>query len=144
MNNTCLETQPITEYQLDRDKEQIVLMTAEGSVWNERTNQFEKILFFFDTGAQKTLIRESIAEELGLPKQSTEIRSISGIGGHTERIQSSLVSLKVCTAFGRRLEITAQTKPVLTKGFSSVRLSEEDKDFLQSNELCICNPRVNG
>ncbi|KAL6739507.1 hypothetical protein Aduo_012951 [Ancylostoma duodenale] len=25
MNNTCLETQPITEYQLDRDKEQIVL-----------------------------------------------------------------------------------------------------------------------
>ncbi|KAL6742014.1 hypothetical protein Aduo_015214 [Ancylostoma duodenale] len=51
--NTCLKTQPITEYQLDRDKEQIVLMTAEGSVWNERTNQFEKILFFFDTGAQK-------------------------------------------------------------------------------------------
>ncbi|EYC10154.1 hypothetical protein Y032_0057g2793 [Ancylostoma ceylanicum] len=144
VNNTCLETQPITETQLNTDREQIVLMTAEGSVWNQRTNQFEKILFFFDTGAQKTLIRESAADELGLSKQSTEICSMSGIGGHTESFQSSLVSLKICTAFGRQVDITAQTKPVLTKGFSSVTLSEEDKDFLQSNELCICNPRVRG
>ncbi|EYC27635.1 hypothetical protein Y032_0009g837 [Ancylostoma ceylanicum] len=144
VNNTCLEARPLKGSQLSTEREQIVLMTAEGSVWNQRTNQFEKILFFFDTGAQKTLIRESAADELGLPRQSTEICSMSGIGGHTESFPSSLVSLKVCTAFGRQVDITAQTKPVLTKGISSVRLSEEDKDFLQSNELCICNPRVKG
>ncbi|KAK6061825.1 hypothetical protein COOONC_00505, partial [Cooperia oncophora] len=42
--------------------EQLVLMTAEGN----------KVLFFFDTGARKTVIKEAFAERLSLPKLTTE------------------------------------------------------------------------
>ncbi|VDP53024.1 unnamed protein product [Heligmosomoides polygyrus] len=44
---------------------QLVLMTAEGNVWNHNREEYEKILFFFDTGAQKTVIEESLADHLG-------------------------------------------------------------------------------
>ncbi|KAL6727578.1 hypothetical protein Aduo_009443 [Ancylostoma duodenale] len=66
---------------------------------------------------------------------------MSGIGGHTERFQSSQVALKISNAFGKEINLTAQTKPVITNGFSSVRLSDEDKQFLEANDLPICNPR---
>ncbi|EYC32856.1 hypothetical protein Y032_0002g1126 [Ancylostoma ceylanicum] len=48
---------------------QIVLMTAEGSIWNAKRQQFEKVLFCFDSGAQKTVIEEKLAEQFGLAKK---------------------------------------------------------------------------
>uniref|UniRef100_A0A7I5EAI6 Peptidase A2 domain-containing protein n=1 Tax=Haemonchus contortus TaxID=6289 RepID=A0A7I5EAI6_HAECO len=142
-NNACVNSDN-AKNQASEAKEQIVLMTAEGSVWNYNTDQFEKVLFFFDTGAQKTLIRERTAHDLALPKQSREMCAVSGIGGHTERFQSDVVTLKILTAHGMELDIKAQTKPIITSGFSSVNLSKEDKHFLQLNELWLCNPRVKG
>ncbi|EYC15188.1 hypothetical protein Y032_0037g3370 [Ancylostoma ceylanicum] len=144
VNNTCLETGANNSPQITRNLEQIVLMTAEGNVWNHKTNQFEKVLFFFDTGAQKSLIRESTADDFGLVSQQTEHCTMSGIGGHTERFKSNLVTLRVSTAFGKQINLTVHTKPIITNGFSSVRLSEEDKHFLQFKEMFICNPRVRG
>lgn len=37
-------------------KKQEVLMKAEGSIWNHKTQKYEKALFFFYTGAQKAVI----------------------------------------------------------------------------------------
>ncbi|KAK6750546.1 hypothetical protein RB195_002489 [Necator americanus] len=129
---------------IDKRKEQVVLMTAEGNVWNNNTRQFEKLLFFFDTGAQKTIIREQTAREFGLPTQKTEICTMSGIGGHTEKYQTNIVPLKISNAFGKEIHMTIQTKPIITNGFSSVRLNDADKQYLQDNEICINNPRVRG
>ncbi|EYC43181.1 hypothetical protein Y032_0501g2605 [Ancylostoma ceylanicum] len=69
---------------------------------------------------------------------------MSGIGGHTESFKSNLVTLGVSTAFGKQINLTVRTKPIITYGFPSVRLSEEDKHFLQSKEMFICSPRVRG
>ncbi|KAK6736395.1 hypothetical protein RB195_019213 [Necator americanus] len=129
---------------IDKRKEQVVLMTAEGNVWNNNTRQSEKLLFFFDTGAEKTIIREQTAREFGLPTQKTEICTMSGIGGHTEKYQTNIVPLKISNAFGKEIHMTIQTKPIITNGFSSVRLNDADKQYLQDNEICINNPRVRG
>ncbi|XGW33713.1 hypothetical protein V3C99_017834 [Haemonchus contortus] len=142
-NNACVNSDN-TNNQATEAKEQIVLMTAEGSVWNYNTDQFEKVRCFFDTGAQKTLIRERTAQDLALPRQSREMCAVSGIGGHIERFQSDVVILKVLTAHGMEIDRKDQTKPIITSGFSSVNLSKEDKHFLQRNELWLCNPRVKG
>ncbi|KAK6761401.1 hypothetical protein RB195_022458 [Necator americanus] len=129
---------------IDKRKEQVILMTAEGNVWNNNTRQFEKLLFFFDTGAQKTIIREQTAREFGLPTQKTEIYTMSGIGGHTEKYQTNIVPLKISNAFGKEIHMTIQTKPIITNDFSSVRLNDADKQYLQDKEICINNPRVRG
>ncbi|KAK6012364.1 hypothetical protein OSTOST_22491 [Ostertagia ostertagi] len=100
----------------NKQVKKLVLMTAEGNVWNHRENAFEKVLFFFDTGAQKTIIEEALADRLGLPRITTETCVMSGIGGHTEKFESHLVSLKVCSAHGQEIEMSIKTKPILPAG----------------------------
>ncbi|KAL6734085.1 hypothetical protein Aduo_004665 [Ancylostoma duodenale] len=127
-----------------RQNEQLVLMTAEGNVWNHKTHKFEKALFFFDTGAQKTVIEEALADKLGLPRITSETCVMSGIGGHTERFESHVVSLKIGTAYGNEFDITILTKPIITGGFPSVRLTETDRAFLQCSEICVANSKIRG
>ncbi|EYB94050.1 hypothetical protein Y032_0176g555 [Ancylostoma ceylanicum] len=124
--------------------EQLVLMTAEGSIWNARKQQYEKILFVFDSGAQKTVIDERLVQQFGLPKHMTEKCSISGIGGRTETFDSHFVPLKIVTAFGEEIEITVQTRPVITEGFPSVRLEQCDVAFLKANEIFLANTKLRG
>lgn len=83
-------------------------MTAEGNIWNHRKDEYEKVLFFFDFGAQRTVIRESLATSLGLPRQTTEICTMSGIGGHIEKFERHTVRIKIGTAFGEEMELTAK------------------------------------
>ncbi|KAK6762531.1 hypothetical protein RB195_023306 [Necator americanus] len=117
-------------------------MTAEANMWNNKTSQYERVLIFFDTGAQRTIINERTAEEFGLPKQKTEICTMSGIGGHTEKFKTFFVPLKISTVFGKEIHLTVQTKPVITNGFRF--LLEQDKQFLQNNDICLSNPRLRG
>ncbi|VDL74031.1 unnamed protein product [Nippostrongylus brasiliensis] len=119
-------------------------MTAEGNVWNYNKGEYEKILFFFDTGAQKTVIEESLAAQLGAPKQTTELCTMSGIGGHTETFESHIINLQVCTAYGEELEMEVQTKPVITNGFPGVNLSSADVAFLKANSICLANSKIRG
>ncbi|KAL6731461.1 hypothetical protein Aduo_002327 [Ancylostoma duodenale] len=119
-------------------------MTALGNIWNYRSNQFEQLLFFFDTGAQKTIIKEEIAVGFGLSMNKTEVCVLSGIEGHTGKFQSSSVNLKISNAYGAEFHLEIQTEPVITNGFPSVKLTEIDKEFLQKNEINLCNPRVRG
>lgn len=125
-------------------QEQVILMTAEGNIWNHNTCEFQKILFFFDTGAQKSVINEALADKLGLPKLKTETCVMSGIGGHTEMFQSNIVSLKIGSAYGKDLDILVQTKPIVTNGFPSIKLTSNDKQFLQSKEICVSNSKLRG
>ena len=69
---------------------------------------------------------------------------MSGIGGHTEKYQTNIVPLKISNIFGKELSLIVQTKPVITNGFSSVRLIDLDKQYLQDKEIYITNPRVRG
>lgn len=61
---------------------------------NNKDSSLEKALFFFDTGAQKTVIQESLAERHGLPKTTMETCITTGIGGYTEKFESHMVSLR--------------------------------------------------
>ncbi|EYC42091.1 hypothetical protein Y032_0543g3219 [Ancylostoma ceylanicum] len=124
--------------------EQLVLMTAEGSIWNARRQQYEKILFLFDSGAQKTAVDEELAEQFGLPRQMTEKCTMSGIGGRVETFESHIVPLKIGSAFGEEIEITVQTRPVITEGFPSVRLEQGDVAFLKANEIFLANTKLRG
>ncbi|XGW34163.1 hypothetical protein V3C99_018183 [Haemonchus contortus] len=142
----------VTQVEQDYDRsaidtsknEQLILMTAEGNLWNNRSERFEKVLFFFDTGAQKTIIEENLANDFELPKLSTETCIMSGIGGHVERFSSTTVPLKVQTAYGKEVRFTVQTKPVITGGFSSVKLSQQDANFLEQHQICIANSKFQG
>ncbi|EYB92042.1 hypothetical protein Y032_0198g1604 [Ancylostoma ceylanicum] len=124
--------------------EQLVLLTAEGSIWNPRKQQYEKILFVFDSGAQKTVVDENLVKQFGLPKHVTAKSSISGIGGRTETFESHVVALKVGTAFGEEIEMTVQTRPVITSGFPSVRLEQDDVTFLRANDIFLANTKLRG
>lgn len=119
-------------------------MTAEGCIWNYKQKKFEKTVFFFDTGAQKTVIREDLAFRLGLLKVKTETCVTSGIGGNTETFESHIVNVRLGTTYGKDMEILIQTKPVLTNGFPAVKkLCYADQQFLQERSL-VCNPSIRG
>ncbi|XGW17350.1 hypothetical protein V3C99_002170, partial [Haemonchus contortus] len=124
--------------------EQIALMTAEGSIWNHDTQKFEKVIFFFDSGAQKTVIQEDLALRLKLPTLKAEACIMSGIGGKTETFQSNIVHVKIGTAYGKDLEILIQTKPILTNGFPAVQICSVDQQFLEKRNLLVCNPNIRG
>ena len=102
------------------------------------------MLFFFDSGAQKTVIEEALTDRLGLPRETTEICTMSGIGGHIECFKSHTVNIKVSTAFGEELDMKIQTKPVITNGFPSVNLSTQDIAFLKENNICLANSKLRG
>lgn len=119
-------------------------MTAEGKIWNYKNKGYEKILFFFDSGAQKTVIEEALADRLALPRQTTELCTMSGIGGHIESFKSHIVGIKLGTAFGEELDLLVQTKPVITNSFPSVNLTRADIAYLKENNICLANSNLHG
>ncbi|PIO72307.1 hypothetical protein TELCIR_05766, partial [Teladorsagia circumcincta] len=132
------------EFMSNNVGEQIVLMTAEGLVWNYSSNSYERALFFFDTGAQVSLILEGAAEHLALPVAKTEQCSLSGISGISETFLSHHVVLRIQTAQGRELEFTVKTKPTITTGFPSVHLVERDTLFMEEYGIYLSNTRMRG
>ncbi|EYC34940.1 hypothetical protein Y032_1248g3781, partial [Ancylostoma ceylanicum] len=138
-NNRSPQTVGVNE-----NGEQLILMTAEGNLWNNNKQKFERVLFFFETGAQKTVIEEKLASEFGLPRLSTESCVMSGIGGHIERFESTTVPLKIRSVYGKEINVTARTKPIITGGFPSVNLTQADADFLEVNEICLANSKLRG
>ncbi|KAK6762653.1 hypothetical protein RB195_023393 [Necator americanus] len=146
--NTQMSVEPpqIKENSIQHSQtsKQLILMTVEGNIWNARKHAYEKALFFFDSGAQKTVIEENLAGQLGLPKNTTEICTISGNGGHIECFESHKVPVKLGTVFGGEICMTIQTKPVITNGFPSVKLNTEDIEFLKTNTICLANSKLRG
>ncbi|KAK6052344.1 hypothetical protein COOONC_10151 [Cooperia oncophora] len=66
---------------------------------------------------------------------------MSGIGGHIEKFESHIVTVEIGTAFGEEMELTIQTKPVITNGFPSVNLAPSDITFLKANRICLANSK---
>ncbi|EYB84689.1 hypothetical protein Y032_0311g2127 [Ancylostoma ceylanicum] len=148
---TTMAVQMCTERVLDSNpctseftNKQIVLMTADGSIWNAKRQQFEKVLFCFDSGAQKTVIEEELAEQFGLPKVRTQMCIVSGSGGHLKTFESHTISLRIGTAFGEEIEITGQTRPVITSGFPSLILGQSDGAFLKANDIYLASTKIRG
>ncbi|EYC40938.1 hypothetical protein Y032_0588g350 [Ancylostoma ceylanicum] len=123
---------------------QIVLMRAEGSIWNAKRRQFEKVLFLFDSGSQKTVVEEKLAERFGLSKKVTKMCTVTGGGGHTETFQSHTVQLSIGTAFGEDIEMTVETRPIITSGIPSVKLDKVDAAFLKANDIYLANTEIRG
>ncbi|EYB84685.1 hypothetical protein Y032_0311g2123 [Ancylostoma ceylanicum] len=123
---------------------QIVLMTADGSIWNAKRQRFKKVLFLFDSGAQKTVIEEKLAEQFGLRKVRTQMCTVSGNGGRVETFESHTISLRIGTAFGEEIEITGQTRPVITNGFPSLILGQSDGAFLKANDIYLASTKIRG
>ncbi|EYB85177.1 hypothetical protein Y032_0303g1894 [Ancylostoma ceylanicum] len=141
----CAETEPDSNHcTVKTTNRQTVLMTAEGSIWNAKRQQFEKVLICFDSGAQKTVVEEELAEEFGLPKGRIQMCTVSENGGNTETFKRHPVSLKIVTAFGEDIETIAETRPVITNAFPSVRLDQNDAAFLKANEIYLANTRIRG
>ncbi|KAK6035211.1 hypothetical protein COOONC_27274 [Cooperia oncophora] len=111
--------------------EQIVLMAADRLVWNHSSNQYERALFIFDTGAQVSLILEKSAEHVALPVSKTEHYSLSGVSGMKETFLSHNAALKVQTTQGRELEFFVKTKPKITAGFPAVYLTGRDILYME-------------
>lgn len=85
--------------------------------WDYNTKNFEKIVSFLDTGAEKKTI---IVEELAWkPKPAL-----------CQIVRKQIVSVKIVSAYGKDLEIVMQAKPILSKGSPSVKLSPMDQEFL--------------
>ncbi|EYB99159.1 hypothetical protein Y032_0124g1193 [Ancylostoma ceylanicum] len=123
---------------------QVVLMTAEGSIWNAKRRQFERVLFLFDSGAQKTVVEEELAEQFGLSKKTTKMCTVSGGGEHTETFQSHTVQLSIGTAFGEDIEMTVETRPIITSGIPSVKLDKVDAAFLKAGDIYLANTKIRG
>ena len=96
------------------------------------------------TLAQRTFIQEEFSSRLGLPALKSETCVMSGIGGHTEIFQTNIVTLKVSTGQGKELEFLMQTKPTITKGFSSITICPADQSFLQERAIFLSNSRLHG
>ncbi|KAK6036903.1 hypothetical protein COOONC_25592 [Cooperia oncophora] len=118
--------------------------TNQRDLYGITTTSYEKALFFFDTGAQLSLIEEKAAEHLALPVVASDKCTLSGISGISETFVSHHVQVKVLTAHGRELQMTMQTKPTLTKGFPAVRLMETDIEFMEENSIQLANTRLKG
>ncbi|KAK6745228.1 hypothetical protein RB195_011757 [Necator americanus] len=72
------------------------------------------------------LLKESLKEQLCLPKNTTEICTIPGIGGHIQCFESH------------------KTKSIITNGFPPVKLNAEDIEFLKTNTICLENSKLCG
>ncbi|KAK6047708.1 hypothetical protein COOONC_14787 [Cooperia oncophora] len=129
-NQSLITCSNVDSAELTRN-EQIVLMTAEGNLYKHRSKRYEKVFFFFDTGAQKTVIQEGLAVRLSLPKISTDTCTMSGIGGHSETFDSHLVPLK-CIG------------PNISEGFRSALVTRCDQGFLEREELFLANSNLRG
>ncbi|EYB98531.1 hypothetical protein Y032_0130g1523 [Ancylostoma ceylanicum] len=143
INSQLVENEHTTVSSIPK-QEQLILMTAEGNIFNHVTQQYERVLFFFDTGAQKTVIEEELATKFGLPRITTETCVMSGMEGHTEKFESHTVRMNITTVFGAEIEMVVQTEPIVTGGFPAVQLTKEDREFLQMEELCIANSKIRG
>uniref|UniRef100_A0A1I7WUL6 Peptidase A2 domain-containing protein n=1 Tax=Heterorhabditis bacteriophora TaxID=37862 RepID=A0A1I7WUL6_HETBA len=119
-------------------------MIAEGNIWNNRTNMFERTLFFFDTGAQTSHVEEQFAKQLRLPITKSETSTMTEIGGHTEEFLTHRLSVCIKTAFGTELLLTMKTKSVITKDFRAATLSGCDIQFLSQEESFLSNLSTQG
>ncbi|KAK6729968.1 hypothetical protein RB195_006798 [Necator americanus] len=88
------------------------------------------------------VIEESLAERFGLPQETTEICTMSGIGGHIECFKSHILHMKIGTSYGEVINMKIQTKTVVTNGFSSVNLSPVDIEILKENNVCLANSKL--
>ncbi|VDL81980.1 unnamed protein product [Nippostrongylus brasiliensis] len=104
-------------------------MTALGSIWNYNPNQFEQVLFFSDTGAQETIIKEETTKFFGLPSHKTEQVTMSGLGGHTEKFESNCGSIKISDAHGTVFDLHVYTKPVITRAVRNFRFRVPNSGF---------------
>ncbi|WKY07883.1 hypothetical protein Q1695_007403 [Nippostrongylus brasiliensis] len=69
---------------------------------------------------------------------------MSGIGVHIERFESTTVPVNIQSVYGKEMNFTVQTKPVITGSFPSVKLPQLDADFLEKHRICVANSKLQG
>ncbi|RCN35311.1 hypothetical protein ANCCAN_18829 [Ancylostoma caninum] len=116
-------------------------MTSEGNIWNFSTGEYEKVLFFFDSGAYKSVIEESLANRFGLPRETTKICTMSGMGGHIESFKSHIVNMRISTAFSRN-ENSNKTRGHQQLPECKPHLGRYH--LLKESNICLANSKLRG
>ncbi|KAK6755881.1 hypothetical protein RB195_014336 [Necator americanus] len=128
----------------DSHQKQLVLMTVEAQVKNNKTGAYENVLLFLDSGAQCNLIEATLADNLALVHSEPYQCTMYGIGGIEETYIAQKVTAEFRTRFGESVSLTLGTKPVLTKAFPSAALTCSDVQFLKRNNIFLSNTATNG
>ncbi|KHJ96397.1 Tas retrotransposon peptidase A16 [Oesophagostomum dentatum] len=134
----------VSDVRPKNEEEQCVLMTASASAFNEETMQFEPVIVFFDTGAQKSFISCKKSKDLGLPIHGSTNFKVSGFGGKTEKFTCNEVTLTLKDgASGKLIKgVSLHTKSPLTSSMNTAKLCPADRRFIKKRMIKIAQPSL--
>jgi len=130
-NHTSLSTSdPICEEKIFATKTMTntFLLTTEVIAVNPRKHELSQKICFFDTGSQRSYMRNDLKKNLKLVSDNEEILSVQTFAStNPQNIKSSQVKALLQLENGIFEEIQTNTVPVITEKLSSVILSLEDE-----------------
>lgn len=119
----------------DRRKRTSLLLTAVTKLMNPGDSTVHSLAqIFFDPGAQRSFITQSMAAKLQLKSESEEdlvLFTFTSTRGQKQRVQT--VSFEVLLRDGSKMKIESHVVPHLTNQQTRAALSEHDQCFVQRN-----------
>ena len=110
-----------------------ILLTASAVVFNMQTGKRSLASLFFDTGAQRTFIKDSFASLLGQDSQGKESLDLQTFASVTDkRVQSDLVHFSLQLKNGSFLPCQANTVPYLTGPLTQQALCPSDIEYMSA------------
>lgn len=117
LHDACLETSAVksthVSHHLTRFKTAVLLITARVCVSDKHGN-VHPARALIDQGSESSLVSESLAQRLRLPRKPTSI-SVFGVGGKMTGVAHGLLNLEVASKEGRSpMTVSALILPQLT------------------------------
>ncbi|KAK6030665.1 zinc knuckle [Ostertagia ostertagi] len=127
-------------------KENIVLLTGIAHLWNAKSQKWQPVEILFDTGADQSFISQDLTEELGLQcKEMQELNMYTFGDKKPKAISCGVTTVGLLDSNGEKHNIRLYATPVLTAKGKMTQLSQEDKNFMMHNNICLstiifCSP----
>ncbi|VDO07429.1 unnamed protein product, partial [Haemonchus placei] len=109
------------------------LMLVKAKAFNCSSAQFEDVILFLDSGAQKSFIEASVADRLGLKVSSSQPRTFIAFGGQPTTEISGIAQLTLIDLLNKELVVELTTKEIVTVAQFPPRLSSEDVNFIKDH-----------
>uniref|UniRef100_A0A7I5E995 DUF1758 domain-containing protein n=1 Tax=Haemonchus contortus TaxID=6289 RepID=A0A7I5E995_HAECO len=109
------------------------LMLVKAKAFNCSSAQFEDVILFLDSGAQKSFIAASVADRLGLKVSSSQLRTFIAFGGQPTTEISGIAQLTLIDLLDKELVVELTTKEIVTVAQFPPRLSSEDVSFIKDH-----------
>ena len=107
-----------------------LLLTGVAEIQNPHTNDIAKVHIFLDTGAQKSFISSSIANNLQLPASEENMLNLQTFGSLPVKTKSKLVEFRLLLRDGSNLLCHANTADKLIGSLTRPAISNDDKAIL--------------